>query len=920
MATYPNKPVKTVTINYTDPAPGAVPQLQILNDVAGNVGEIQFKGKSGNFAATSNLVWDGNAQSLNIRGNVRMTGTIVGNLIGNPSSLRLIGGGAGDVLTTDGTGNVSWQPITEVAYGNSEVANYLPTFTGNLKAGNANLGNVVIANYIIGNLYGTANSAVISNTANVALTVDGANVTGTVSNSNFANTANVANIANAANIANIAETANVANVANSVQVANVTGIGNIATLNIDGNSNNVLYGNGVFAAVVGGYSNSDAANYLPTYTGTLNASNITFVGNGIINSTLNSSGDGFGYATMSIKPDVSLESDQYLIVDPTGPNHIHIRAGGTQDASSTDFYLGGEKNFVRISDSSKSVRMQNESLQYNGGYSFDTTLGFSSAAWQDDGYGGYQVIINDPTPDVFTAIWGLQTTSSIEIYDGSSYYTLIANGNSNTPSGGPITFGVTQAPPSSPTNIVNLSITNYVVRTNYAEVNGTDFTVNVYDDVRITGSDIVSIRNRSSTDPVQIVTDYDASAYTWTFNSDATMTFPDSTVQNTAWTGTIDASNVSGLGNISTINLDGNASNILYGDGSFGGAPVTYTDSNVSTFLASYGSNAITTTGNISVGNIIGNGQALTGLNGANVSGEVSYAATANSVAVANVTGIGNIATINKDGNASNILYGNGVFASAPVTYGNSNVSTFLASYGSNTITTTGDITAGKFIGDGSSLSNVTVNVAGNIVGTSPNVSLVAGSYTWTFDNTGYFTVPAVGGNEGGEIDLTKAPNSTLSGNTIVIDNYLDKVRIFENGGNARGVYIDLTQATNGAGSLLNNRVSGFVNAGTYVTMDNLKATVSTSGNRSLQIATVSGSYAVFVNAVYTLFTGGTAGTGATFTLTTTPTLAINWNFTSQGDTVIYTIVDTTNSRSYRVTMMIGASYNNNMISIERLV
>jgi len=901
MATYPNKPVKTVTINYTDPAPGAVPQLQILNDVAGNVGEIQFKGKSGNFAATSNLVWDGNAQSLNIRGNVRMTGTIVGNLIGNPSSLRLIGGGAGDVLTTDGTGNVSWQPITEVVYGNSEVANYLPTFTGNLKAGNANLGNTVTANYIIGNLYGTANSAITSNIANIALTVAGENVTGIVSNSNFANTANTADVAN------------------SVQVANIVGIGNIATLNTDGNSSNVLYGNGVFAAIVGGYSNSDVANYLPTYTGALNTANITFVANGVIDSIANSSGDGGGYTTMTIKPDVSLSSDQYLIVDPTGPNHIHIRAGGTQDASSTDFYLGGEKNFVRISDSSKSVRMQNESLQYNGGYSFDTTFGFSSAAWQDDGYGGYQVIINDPTPDVFTAIWGLQTTSSIEIYDGSSYYTLIANGNSNTPSGGPITFGVTQAPPSSPTNIVNLSITNYVVRTNYAEVNGTDFTVNVYDDVRITGSDIVSIRNRSSTDPVQIVTDYDGSAYTWTFNSDATMTFPDSTVQNTAWTGTIDASNVTGLGNISTINLDGNASNILYGDGSFAGAPVTYADSNVSTFLASYGTNTITTTGNISVGNIIGNGQALTGLNGANVSGEVSYAATANSVAVANVTGIGNIATINKDGNASNILYGNGVFASAPITYGNSNVSTFLASYGSNTITTTGNITAGKFIGDGSSLSNVTVNVAGNIVGTSPNVSLVAGSFTATFDNTGILTLPTCGGDEGGEINLGIPASNTSLITAVKFDVYQNKIRFFD--GSTKGAYIDLSQTDTGVGTLLNNRVSGYVNAGTYVTMDNLKATVSTSGSRGLSITTASGSYSAFVSGSYVGYVGGVAGQGTSITVSTTPSASLfGWNFTSQGDTATYIINDTTNSRCYRVTMMIGGSYNNNMISIERLI
>ena len=87
---------------------------------------------------------------------------------------------------------------------------------------------------------------------------------------------------------------------------------------------------------------------------------------------------------------------------------------------------------------------------------------------------------------------------------------------------------------------------------------------------------------------------------------------------------------------------------------------------------------------------------------GANVSGEVSYATPANSVAVANVSGIGNIATINKDGNASNVLYGNGVFAAVTGggngTYGDSNVVTLLNAYGSNTISTTGNITAGNII------------------------------------------------------------------------------------------------------------------------------------------------------------------------------------------------------------------------------
>jgi hypothetical protein len=79
-----------------------------------------------------------------------------------------------------------------------------------------------------------------------------------------------------------------------------------------------------------------------------------------------------------------------------------------------------------------------------------------------------------------------------------------------------------------------------------------------------------------------------------------------------------------------------------------------------------------TTTGNANVGNIgatsgiftnvSGNGSALTSITGANVTGQVTYAATANSVAVANVSGIGNIATTNYNGNGSQVLAGNGAW------------------------------------------------------------------------------------------------------------------------------------------------------------------------------------------------------------------------------------------------------------------
>jgi hypothetical protein len=66
-----------------------------------------------------------------------------------------------------------------------------------------------------------------------------------------------------------------------------------------------------------------------------------------------------------------------------------------------------------------------------------------------------------------------------------------------------------------------------------------------------------------------------------------------------------------------------------------------------------------------------------------------------------------------------------------------------------------------------------------------------------TVSGGGKLIVSAVGGDEGGEIFLEKPPNGTLSGG-ITIDSYQNRLRIFEQGGTARGVYIDLTAAAAG--------------------------------------------------------------------------------------------------------------------------
>jgi hypothetical protein len=266
---------------------------------------------------------------------------------------------------------------------------------------------------------------------------------------------------------------------------------------------------------------------------------------------------------------------------------------------------------------------------------------------------------------------------------------------------------------------------------------------------------------------------------------------PNANVANTAFA--VAAANVSGLGNIATINLDGNSSNVLRGDGTFAAdANSSYGNSNVVLLMTAFGSNTITTTGNVSVGNILGNGQALTGIAGANVSGFVPNANVANTaiaiaganvsgfvpnanvantafaVAAANVSGLGNIATINLTGSTSNVLYGNGVFAAiaggantANVTFSNvtvQGVNQLNLSAGADFTANlaylqvrSGDVASHIHLDTGNNNAYdlivgddakfVQVSSTGNIIMSSYD-SANTTSYVWTFNKNGNLTLP----------------------------------------------------------------------------------------------------------------------------------------------------------------------------------
>ena len=203
--------------------------------------------------------------------------------------------------------------------------------------------------------------------------------------------------------------------------------------------------------------------------------------------------------------------------------------------------------------------------------------------------------------------------------------------------------------------------------------------------------------------------------------------------------------NITAAGNITTGGILTN--NYYYANGApfSGGGGGTYGNSNVTTLLASFGSNSISTTGNVAASYFSGDGSQLSNLN------------------VGNIVG----------------------------TYGNANVVSLMANFGSNTIVTTGNITGGNFVGSGVALTSIT---GANVTGTVANATFATSAATATTATTatsattagtvtdatqgnitsvGTLTVLGVTGNiTGGNIDTVGQITATgnVTGGNIIIN------------------------------------------------------------------------------------------------------------------------------------------------------
>jgi hypothetical protein len=148
------------------------------------------------------------------------------------------------------------------------------------------------------------------------------------------------------------------------------------------------------------------------------------VGPGVLYGANKDSADQTGLNTIKLIPNEDHATDQFLVIEPTVPNHIHIRAGGTQDESNALLILGGERTSVTVSDNDRSVGISTRVARVDQTY---TNMNEDSNA---------QFIASMPTPNEQEVFVGWK------VLDADIEYTV----NSvaiNTPSEGLVTITAT---------------------------------------------------------------------------------------------------------------------------------------------------------------------------------------------------------------------------------------------------------------------------------------------------------------------------------------------------------------------------------------------------------------------------------------------------------------------------------------------
>lgn len=369
---------------------------------------------------------------------------------------------------------------------------------------------------------------------------------------------------------------------------------------------------------------------------------------------------------------------------------------------------------------------------------------------------------------------------------------------------------------------------------------------------------------------------------------------------------TITVGNSSVNATVNSTSYTGSANNASYLGGTAAASYVQNTDSrtlsgNLSfTGLTTYSQNAAFDTNVLfvdSVNNRVGINKIPT-VNGLDVSGVAVISAAFQSGngsfigfvnATSSINGASHTVGTSLIANSTGV-YHTGTMNAASYTVGTTYVvNTTSVYFGTINSSSNGSVLSATALTIGNSSVNATVNST-TFTGTSltANSATYLGSSINSGNSTGIYTTGVVtasgivsgseltstlaSGDEGGQINLAKPPNGTAAGG-ITIDAFQNKLRIFEQGGNARGAYIDLTACANGVGT--NLLTGGGGGTGTVTSVDSANGIAGGPITGSGTLYAVAGNSTLYVNA-----SGIHVNLNSQYTWANTQTFQSNISFT----------------------------------------
>jgi hypothetical protein len=702
----------------------------------------------------------------------------------------------GGAITLQGNGIIT-------PYANSNVAAYLPTYTGNVRAGNVSATGNVTGQYIIGD-GGFLSNIVFS---------------GNVAVSQLGNGTTVLKVENAGG--NLTST--IGGVSN-VQVTTPTGINVTGTVSATGNiTGSYILGNGSqLSGLPDAYSNAKVAAYLPTYTGNIGANSISaagnvtgsyFVGNGSALRSINGANvsgtvalaTSAGTVTTAAQPNITSVgtlNSVNVTANITGGNIIStglISAAGQVIGSQFNGSGAGLTNISGANVSGTVASATTAATVTTAAQPNITSVGTLTSLSSSGNISGAYILGNGSqlsaisganvtgqvgnalvAGTVYTAaqpnITSVGTLSSLSVSGNVGAGNINGNGSGlSSITGANVTGQVanalvagtvyTAAQPNitSVGTLSSLTTAGNVIVGGDLVVNGNTTQVNI-EQLNVQDP-IIGLGRGPNNEPLTSNDGKDRGTEMWYYTTAEKSAFVG--YQNS--TGNIiAASNISIANEIITVNSYGNfvtgnvigatfsasgnvLGNYILGNGSqLTGLPESYTNANVAAYLPTYTGNLVslqgnvTTTANVSGNFFIGNGSQLTGLPEGYANANVEAYLPTYTGNLASLTG-----AVTTTANISgNYILGNGSqLTGLPEGYANANVEAYLPTYPGNlvsltgAVTTTANISGNFFIGNGSQLTGMYSNtdVAAYLPTYTGNLASLTGNVTTTANISGNY-------------------------------------------------------------------------------------------------------------------------------------------------------------------------------------